>query len=118
VCILTGWLVWINGPYKPRIWNNLSIFCNALLLEFDDGERVEADNGYRGESLKYVKCPKSIGKHKALETAVAIVWHQQETTNRRYKQWGILKQVYRGNIVEHGQAFCLCAIVTQLAIKR
>ena len=27
------------------------------------GERVEADDGYRGEAPQYVKCPKSIGHH-------------------------------------------------------
>jgi hypothetical protein len=31
VCILSGVLVWINGPYEPGIWNDISIFRNALL---------------------------------------------------------------------------------------
>lgn len=117
VCILTGDLVWINGPYEPGIWNDLSIFRNALLSELIEGERVEADDGYRGDSPRYVKCPMSIGSHQEMEQAAAYVRRRQETINRRFKQWGVLKQVYRGDISAHGKAFRLCAIVTQLAIN-
>ncbi len=117
VCILSGDLVWINGPYEPGIWNDLSIFRNALLSELDNGERVEADNGYRGESPKFVKCPSSIGNHEESEHMSAFVRRRQETINKRFKQWGILKHVYRGDFSKHGQVFRVCAIVTQLAIE-
>ena len=117
VCILSGVLVWINGPYEPGIWNDISIFRHALLTELDDGERVEADNGYRGELPMYVKCPKSIANHAAIEAAAAFVRRQQKMINKRFKQWGILKQVFRGDITQHGQVFRVCAIVTQLAIE-
>ena len=36
---------------------------------------------------------------------------------QRFKQWGILKQVFRGDIVQHSQVFGVYAIVTQLAIE-
>jgi hypothetical protein len=117
VSILHGDLVWINGPYEPGIWNDLMIFRNALLSELDDGERVEADDGYVGEAPRYVKCPKSIGNHEAMAADAAFVRRRHETINRRFKQWGILKQVFRGDLSKHGQAFCLCAIVTQLCIE-
>jgi hypothetical protein len=107
----------VNGPYEPGIWNDLSIFKNALLSELDDGERVEADDGYRGASPKWVKCPASIGSRVEMETAAAYVRRRHETINKRFKQWGILKQVYRGDITKHGQAFRFVAIVTQLAIE-
>lgn len=48
VCILTGELVWINGPFEPGIWNDVSIFRSCLLSMLEDGERVEADDGYIG----------------------------------------------------------------------
>jgi hypothetical protein len=102
VCNLSGDLVWINGPHQPGIWNDLAIFRNALLTELDEGERVEADDGYRGESPRYVKCPASIGSRKEMETAAAFVRRRHETMNKRFKQWGILKQVYRGDVGEEG----------------
>ena len=117
LCIITGEIVWINGPYEPGIWNDLTIFRNALLSELGDGERVEADDGYRGEAPRYVKCPKSIGSVELTATMEAFVRRRQETVNKRFKQWGILKQVYRGDTAKHGQPFRVCAIVTQLAIE-
>jgi hypothetical protein len=117
LCILTGELVWINGPYEPGIWNDLVVFRNALLSELDEGERVEADDGNRGESPRYVKCPSSIGSHEECEKEVAFVRRRQETINNRFKQWGILKQVYRGDLAKHGNAFRVCAFVTQLSIE-
>lgn len=117
VCILSGELVWVNGPYEPGIWNDISIFRNALLSELDEGERGEADDGYRGEAPRYIKCPASIGSVEQMEAQSAFVRRRHETINKRFKQWGILKQVYRGDIAKHGQVFRLVAIVTQLAIE-
>jgi hypothetical protein len=36
--------------------------------------------------------------------------------NGRLKNWGILSQVYRHNIMRHGKVFRACAVVTQLTI--
>jgi hypothetical protein len=55
VCILTEELVWINGPYKCGMWNDLMIIRNALLTMLGFGERLEADDGYRGESPRHAK---------------------------------------------------------------
>jgi hypothetical protein len=55
VCILTEELVWINGPYKCGMCNDLMIIRNALLTMLGFGERLEADDGYRGESPRHVK---------------------------------------------------------------
>ena len=59
VCILSGECVWINGPFEPGIWNDIAIFRAALVSELEEGERVEANDGYVGEAPRYVKCPKS-----------------------------------------------------------
>jgi hypothetical protein len=52
-----------------------------------------------------------------MEQVAAYIRRRQETINRRFKQWGVLKQVYRGDIPAHGKASRLCAIVTRLAIN-
>ena len=109
--------VWINGPYEPGIWNDLAIFRNSLLMELAEREQEVADNRYYRESPKYVKCPRSIRNIAESETLAAFVCCCQETINRRFKQWGILKQVYRGDISKHGVAFLVCAIIMQLAIE-
>jgi uncharacterized protein YpmB len=83
----------------------------------DEGERVEADDGYVGEAPRYVKCPKSIGRHEEMEAAAAFVRRRHETINKRFKQWGILKQVFRSCVTKHSQAFRFVAIVTEIAIE-
>jgi hypothetical protein len=33
VCIATGQIVWINGPYKPARWVDITIFRHKLMWE-------------------------------------------------------------------------------------
>lgn len=117
VSILPGDCVWISGPYEPGIWNDITIFRNGLKSLLGAGERVEADDGYVGESPECVKCPKSMGHHPACEEMQSIVRRRHETINKRFKQWNVLKACFRGEIADHGLYFRFCAIVTQLAIK-
>jgi hypothetical protein len=93
VCILTGELVWTNGPYEPGIWNGVAIFRNTLLSMLDEGERAETDDGYQAEAPRYIKCPASIGNHETVEKQASVVRRRHETINWRFKQWAILKQV-------------------------
>ena len=58
VSILEGNIVWINGPYPCGDYPDISIFRLSLLNFLENGERVEADDGYIGEAPKYIKCPK------------------------------------------------------------
>ena len=58
ICILTGDIVWINGPYPCGSWPDINIFRDALITELEAGERVEADDGYIGEHPGTIKCPK------------------------------------------------------------
>ena len=59
ICILTGDIVWINGPYQCGTWPDISIFRDSLKSFLAPNERVEADDGYIGEAPENVKCPKS-----------------------------------------------------------
>jgi hypothetical protein len=49
VCIQTGWIVWVNGPYPCGSWPDIKIFRHHLKAKLHVGEMVEADLGYRGE---------------------------------------------------------------------
>ncbi len=42
---------------------------------------------------------------------------RHELLNGRLKKWGILSQVYRHDIMWHGDVFRACAVVTQLTYK-
>ena len=49
LCIKTGWIVWINGPYEAGSWPDINIFRDSLKSHLEENERVEADDGYRGD---------------------------------------------------------------------
>ena len=116
VCILSGEIVWINGPFEPGIYNDISIFRSALLGELEEGERVEADDGYVGEAPRHVKCPCSITQRDDTDEMQSMVRRRQETVNKRFKQFGVLKQLYRHDLRDHGNMFRSVVVVTQLSI--
>ena len=45
------------------------------------------------------------------------VRNQQETVNKRFKDWGILRQLFWHKISDHGEYFCAIVLLTQLAIN-
>ena len=117
ISILSGDICWINGPYEAGTWPDISIFRDSLMSHLDDSERVEADDGYIGEHPKHVKFPKGFANKAETEFMQQRVRNRQETVNKRFKQFGILKQRYRHSIPCHGDVFRACAVLTQLAIN-
>lgn len=117
--IQTGSIVWINGPFPCGRNPDISIFRASLLSHLEEGERVEADDGYIGEAPRHVKCPKSFANPPEMEGMQQRVRNRQETVNKRFKNWGILKQVYRNKekIALHGEVFRAIAVITQISIK-
>ena len=88
ICILTGDIVWLNGPFPCGRWNDIKIFRNSLMSHLMDGERVEADDGYIGEAPLHVKCPKCISNKMETLFMQQRVRNRQETVNNRFKFWG------------------------------
>ena len=117
VFIKTGKIVWINGPFQCGRFPDISIFWDALIHELSEGERVEADDGYIGEAPRFIKCPKSIANLEGTERMQSIVRRRQETANKRFKRFGCLNQVFRGDIERHGEYFRACCVISQLAMK-
>ena len=86
LCILTGDIVWINGPYNAGRWPDITIFWYSLLSHLGKNERVEADDGYIGEDQQYVKCPASFVNPTKTEFMQQRCRNCQETVNKRFKQ--------------------------------
>ena len=113
VDILTGNLVWIQGPYPAGKYSDIVIFNEVLTFLLEPGERVEANKGYRGYPDK-IKCPANDvnpAENRAMQGKARA---RHETFNGWLKNWGILSQVYRHHIMLHGDVFRACAVVTQL----
>jgi hypothetical protein len=49
VCIQTGDIVWVNGPFKEGKWHDIMVYRRNLKGLLHPGEMVKADRGYRGD---------------------------------------------------------------------
>ena len=118
IAIQTGWIVWINGPYRAGV-PDLVIFRHRLRQRLLLAkERVEADGGYGGEP-KVVDTPHemTLGSKKQAR-AKGIVRSRNETCNKRFKQFNCLNQTFRHNVKLHKEVFYAIAVLTQLSIER
>ena len=115
-CIQTGAIVWVNGPFEAGMWPDISIFRCALKSMLAQRERVEADDGYIGEAPLHVKCPKMFADQTETERMQSIVRQRHETVNKRFKQFGVLRDRYRHDLRKHGDVFRAVAVLTQLAL--
>jgi hypothetical protein len=110
LCIMTGHIVWIHGPFPCGKWPDLKIFRNAMKQQLSPGEKVQADLGYRGEP-DYIVLPTGVNDIGQRVRA------RHETVNKRFKQWGILHRVFRHEVSKHQPAFGSVAVITELAIE-
>lgn len=110
-------IVWIAGPYLPGIWNDLAIFRLGLMYMLEDGERIEADDGYKGECPQYVKCPRGVTRRKDKKKMKARVRMRHETINERLKNYTCLEKLFRHSDEKHALCFRACAVLVQLAME-
>ena len=78
---------------------------------------MEADDCYIGEDQQYVKCPASFVNRTETEFMQQRCHNRQETVNKQFKQWDVLKQRYRHNITAHGEDFRAFVVSTQMIIN-
>lgn len=91
VCIKTGSIVWIDGPFPAGKYNDLLCLRWSLLAFSDDKEQIEGDDGFIGECPKHVKCPGSFTAEPAKAAMQQRVRNRHETVNKRMKQFTCLQ---------------------------
>ena len=109
VCIQTGLIAWVNGPFRPAYWPDLSIFrFGGLMQKLAVGEWVVADKGYR-DNMQFV-LPKGWGPDWFQQmTSDATARH--ENINGRMKRFRILSEKYRNKLELHETTFLAIANV-------
>jgi hypothetical protein len=119
LCIKTGDIVWIHGPFPCGRNPDINIFRSSLLSHLEAGERVEADDGYIGDAPRYIKCPKSFTNPQETLAMQNLVRSRQETVNKRFKDWAILSAPFRNRekIPIHGDVFRAIVVITQVSIN-
>ena len=108
----------INGSFPCGKYADVTIFCASLMTCLDHFERVEANDGYRGESPFRAKVPKAVlscpSKADAFQKRVQ---GRHEIINSRLKVYAILHSMYRHDTTQHGYVFHAVAVLVQLSIK-
>ena len=115
LCICTGNIVWIHGPFPCGQRPDIKVFRHALICELEEGEKVQVDLGYRGEPRHVNEANlflTSQGKHQK-----SLVRSQHETINKRFKQWNCLHWIFCHHVSKHGPVFRAVAVITQLALE-
>lgn len=121
--ILTNDIVWINGPFLPGKFNDITIFKFSLIHKLEDGERVEADDAYVSESPQFVVCPASMSSREEEESCSKRIQGRHEILNNHLKFWTCLKKPFVGKgtteekIEKHGAMFRACAVVKQVSME-
>ena len=112
VCIQTGWIVWVNGPY-PAGLPDRNIAREWINYELEEGECYLADGGYC-DGHQYTVTPTGLRNYDEHMKTVARARH--EAVNGWFKRFGILKQQFRHRKELHHLVFGAVANITQLSI--
>ena len=114
VCIQTGDICWINGPFKCGRWVDLAIFRRDLRQRLLPGEMVECDGTYLGEpACRHKHIIRNVADGRAKAAARA----RHETVNGDIKVFGCLGSAgpWRHDRHLHKYCFGAAAVLTQLS---
>jgi hypothetical protein len=89
VCIQTGWIVWVHGPFACGKFPDLRIARMGVFTQLAEGEMVVADGGYR-DGRENADTP--TGLNNEMQRMKSIARARHETVNGRIKQFNILKK--------------------------
>ena len=119
ICIRTGDIVWLNGPFPPGDWPDVEIFRSDLKLHLEENERVETNDGYIGEDPCFTKCPGGIRfmEDKHFHKKRSKVRNCGETANHHLKTFNIICDTFRHDIEQHSMCFRACAVLAQLSFQ-
>ena len=114
ICILTGEIVWIHGPFPCGRWPDIEIFRHSLKSHLGRLEKGTTDDGYMGEPHK-ILCPRLSSKTRKDKEMRGIIRGRHETVNKRLKDWSCLAETCRHSILQHSSMFRAVAVLTNLA---
>ena len=115
VCIQTGEIVWINGPFKCGPWPDINICRLKAEKALARGEMVVADKGHRGDQTVRTK-HSAVSKTDRRAIKKSLTRH--ENVNADLKNFGVLSQQFRHPIHKHGICFGVVAMCVQLGYAR
>ena len=114
ICIQTGYIVWVNGPYPAGQWPDLSISRDGLNQALKPWEMFVADGTY-SDSHGWSRTPS--GHNTRQQHMMAVARSRHETVNRYFKVFSAFKNQWRHHRRKHGIAFYAAANIVQARIQ-
>ena len=118
ICLQTGHIVWINGPFEGGMSDSKIFREEGLSTLLYDQEAVEVDRGYGGDSR--LKTPQVNWNRKERQMK-SNARSQHEIVNGRLKIFNVLTTHFRhmkpnkeGMMAKHQMCFHAVAVITQL----
>ena len=120
VAVENGYIVWINGPFLPGKFNDHMIFERmGLLSNLEEGERIEADDGYLFLDPEFVKARSSVYHPRENQDMRNTLRARHETVNRRLKVFRCLSsKFHHTDLGKHQDCFNAVAVLVLFAIDR
>ena len=109
---VNGNIDWVHGGFPSGEWTDLKISQDAVLEVLDDGEKVLADGGYRGDHR--ILTPN--GLNNAISRIRCLMRARHETVNSRLKSFNVLSHRYRHNLSKHPLCFHAVANLVQVQL--
>ena len=106
----------MNGSFPAGKYSDITICWDSLITFLGPGERVEVNAGYIGEASYNIKCPMSVTNPREMIKIQGRLRRRQKTINRRFKDWGVLKEVCRHYAGDRGNILLAVVVLTQMAI--
>lgn len=113
VCIQTGWIVWVNGPYECGRFPDLKIARYLLHGYMGNGEMYVANGRYR-DGCQYGDTP--TGFNTLAQRMKKVTRSRHEIINARFKSFKVLSTKFRSEPTKHWMAFHSIANVVQIEI--
>lgn len=112
VCIKTGAIVWVNGPFKAGRHDKTIFVEEGLKAALCEDECVEGDNAYKGDDqLKTAE----MAQTKTAKKQKGKVRGCHENVNGELKKFAVLDNVFRHDPkTRHQQCFEAVAVICQL----
>jgi hypothetical protein len=118
-------IVHVGGGVPCGAYPDLKIARLCLLPKIGEegreNERAAADKGYRDKENTFITPLKNNrGSHRIdlHNSFINDIKSRHETVNKRLKDFGVLRQMYRGGWKEHTIIFRAICIITQIKMKR
>lgn len=114
VWINAGDIVLYHGPFPCGSFPDIKIFRLGVKLALGPGEKVVADQGYKGDTRVCTPDDHNDVDHKK---AMIRAQTRHETMNSRLKTWASLKKVYHYARHKHHLIFWSVLVLTQIRFE-